>query len=71
MSFNPNLDKSTYLSPGSTGTGTVMGEVVDGPQFWLPIESSPSKKSKLITYILPSVIVLGFVYIVVYDGKMR
>ena len=70
MSFNPNLDKSTYLSPGSTGAGTVMG-VVDGPQFWLPIESSPSKKSKLITYILPSVIVLGFVYIVVYDGKMR
>ena len=71
MSFNPNLDKSTYLSPGSTGTGTVMGEVVDGPQFWLPIESSPSPTKQSISYILPSLIVLGVVYIVVYDGKMR
>ena len=68
-SFFPNLDKSTYLTQGSTRTGTVMGEVVDSPQFWLPIETSPSPTK--ISYILPTVIVFGVLYIVFIDGKTR
>ena len=68
-----NLDKSTYLSQGGlTKTGTILGgEVVDGAKFWLPIETSTSPTKKAISYILPSVIVIGFVYIVFSDGKVR
>ena len=63
---------SYLVSPGLTRTRTIMGEIVDGPQFWPPIESSSSSPTKQsISYILPSLIVLGVVYIVVYDGKMR
>ena len=72
MSFNPNLDKSTYLSQVKT-TGTIIGPVVDGPQFWLPIEtqSTATKTSNIISYLIPSAIVFGVVYIVFCDGKTR
>ena len=71
MSFLANLDKSTYLTQGSTRTGTIMGEVVDSPQFWLPIETSPSPTKKSMSYILPTIIVFGVLYIVFIDGKTR
>ena len=71
MSFLTNLNKSTYLTQGLTRTGTIMGEVVDGPQFWLPNETSPSPTKKSMSYILPTVIVFGVLYIVFIDGKTR
>ena len=73
MSFLANLDKSTYLSQGKTTTGTIIGPVVDGPQFWLPIEtqSTATKTSSIISYLIPSAIVFGVVYIVFCDGKRR
>ena len=72
MAFLTNLDKSTYLSQGKTTTGTVMENIVDTPQFWLPIETqSTAKTTRIISYLIPSAIVFGAFYIVFCDGKRR
>ena len=72
MSFNPNLDKSTYLSHGKTTTGIVMENIIDGPQFWLPpADTTKIKTTRIISYLIPSAIVFGAFYIVFCDGKRR
>ena len=72
MSFNPNLDKSTYLTQGKTTTGTVMENIVDVPQFWLPpTDTTQTKTTRIISYLIPSAIVFGALYIVFCDGKRR
>ena len=73
MAFLANLDKSTYLTQGKKTTGTVMENIVDGPKFWLPIETSSTatKTSNIISYLIPSAIVFGALYIVFCDGKTR
>ena len=72
MSFLANLDKSTYLSQGKTTTGTVMENIVDVPQFWLPpTYTTQTKTTRIISYLIPSAIVFGAFYIVFCDGKRR
>ena len=72
MAFLANLDKSTYLSQGKTTTGTVMENIVDTPQFWLPpADTTQTKTTRIISYLIPSAIVFGALYIVFCDGKTR
>ena len=72
MVFLANLDKSTYLTQGKTTTGTVMENIVDVPQFWLPpADTTKIKTTRIISYLIPSAIVFGVLYIVFCDGKRR
>ena len=70
MPFLANLDKSTYLSNGNITSGTIRGSIVDEPQLALPVATA-IKTSEIITYLLPSAITFGVIYILVCDGKMR
>ena len=67
MSFNSNLDKSTYLSLPSSGSMPIFGDIVDG--FNEP--TKPMNKSQIISIVIPSVVVFSALCIVLWDVRTR